>query len=288
MRVAVVGSISMDYVINTDQIPIEGETVIGKQFKTHFGGKGANQAIAVKRSGVETFMVGAVGDDGIGHEMLENLIANDISTDMVKVVPNEHSGVAFIQVKDGDNRIIVVEGANAHLSISDIERHRDRLNEMDMVVLQNELPIAVIEHVIGFCHEHTIPVLYNPAPVKEIKTELLPLVDYLTPNLTECQALFENQSLDDLLALYPNKLIVTLGEQGATYHDGERAIVVPAMRVDNVVDTTGAGDTFNGYLVRSLLEEKALKEAIELSTRASAVAIQKEGAQTGIPFYQDV
>ncbi|MGX7031338.1 ribokinase [Vagococcus zengguangii] len=287
-KIAVIGSLSTDFVVTTNIIPEQGETVVGKEFATFYGGKGANQAIATSRSGIETYMVGAVGDDNFGENLLSNLIHNHIDTSMVKVVKDMSSGVAIIQVHQGDNRIVIVEGSNGKNEIADIDNHSDLLKEMDLFVIQNEIPVEVIEYVIEFAHQAGIPTLYNPAPIKAINPELLNKVSYITPNEHEFEALFTNQSLEEALAMHPNKLVVTLGSKGAVYHDGKQVVLVEQEPVDNVVDTTGAGDTFNGYFASGILKGLSIEEAIKLGNRAAGLAIQKKGAQNGIPKIDEV
>ena len=287
-KIAVIGSLSTDFVVTTTIIPEEGETVVGQEFATFYGGKGANQAIATSRSGVETYMVGAVGDDNFGENLLDNLTHNNIDTSMVKVVENISSGVAIIQIHQGDNRIVIVEGSNGRNEIADIDRHAELLKQMDLLVIQNEIPVEVIEYVIEFAYHNHIPVLYNPAPIKTVNTELLKKVSYITPNEHEFESLFTNQSLEEALGAYPNKLIVTLGSKGAIYHDGEKVVLVEQEKIEHVVDTTGAGDTFNGYFASGILKGLSIKEAIKLGNRAAGLAIQKKGAQNGIPKIEEV
>lgn len=287
-KVAVIGSISTDFVVNTTVIPKEGQTVIGESFDTFFGGKGANQAIAISRAGVQTYMVGAVGDDTFGESLIDNLRNNQIDTSMVQKIINQNSGSAIIQVKNSDNRIIVVEGANAELTIEDITGYQEKLKEMDLIVLQNEIPVPVIEYVIRFCRDHQLSILYNPAPFKEISRELIDSVTYLTPNEHEFKQLYPDAEPEAQLKKMPNQLIITLGKKGAIFNNGREEKVIPACQVANVVDTTGAGDTFNGYFVSGLLGNLTLEQAIKLGNKASALAIQKHGAQSGIPRREEV
>lgn len=287
-KVAVIGSISMDFVVTTNIIPNQGETVVGEAFQTFFGGKGANQAIALSRSELDVFMLGAVGNDSFGQSLIDNLESNGINTEMIQTYDNVESGSAHIQIKDGDNRIIIVPGANDMISIEVVQSYREKLEQMDMIVLQNEMPMETIEYLIEFCSERQIAVLYNPAPAKEIPERYLDKVTYLTPNEHEALLLFPNQSQEEMLRNYPNKLVITLGDQGAVFFDGEKQIIVPAKKVDTVVDTTGAGDTFNGYFVKGILEGLSIEKSLALGNAASAIAIQTKGAQSGIPAYEKV
>ncbi|WP_225534682.1 MULTISPECIES: ribokinase [unclassified Enterococcus] len=287
-KVAVIGSISMDFVVTTNIIPNQGETVVGEAFQTFFGGKGANQAIALSRSELDVFMLGAVGNDSFGRSLIDNLKNNGINTEMIQTHDNVESGSAHIQIKDGDNRIIIVPGANDLISVEVVQSYREKLEQMDMIVLQNEMPMETIEYLIEFCSERQIAVLYNPAPAKEIPERYLDKVTYLTPNEHEALLLFPNQSQEEMLRNYPNKLVITLGDQGAVFFDGEKQITVPAKKVDTVVDTTGAGDTFNGYFVKGILEGLSIEKSLALGNAASAIAIQTKGAQSGIPAYEKV
>ncbi|MEI5994377.1 ribokinase [Candidatus Enterococcus mansonii] len=287
-KAAVIGSISTDFVVTTEVIPNQGETVVGQSFQTFFGGKGANQAVALSRAGVDVFMLGAVGSDSFGKELIRNLSENAIHTEMIQTIEESESGSAHIQIKDGDNRIVIIPGANDLISIEMVKQYQEELQKMDIIVLQNEIPLETIEYLIDWCFEHKIKTIYNPAPAKEIAGKYIDKVTYITPNEHETALLFKGEARENVLKRYPNKLIVTLGEQGAVFHDGEKEVVVPAHRVTNVVDTTGAGDTFNGYFAKGILDGKSLAESLALGNAASALAIQAKGAQDGIPVYEKV
>ncbi len=287
-KVAVIGSISTDFVVTTKIIPNQGETLVGESFQTFFGGKGANQAIALSRSGLDVSMIGAVGKDVFGQALIDNLKENGINTDMIQTVDTAESGSAHIQVMDGDNRIIIIPGANDRLSIDVVKQYQQQLQQMEMVILQNEIPVETIEYIIDFCATQRIQVLYNPAPAKEISEEYIEKVTYLTPNEHEAVLLFGNKERAEVLRNYPNKLIITLGNQGATFFDGEAEVIVPAQKVATVIDTTGAGDTFNGYFAKGILEGLTIAESLKLGNAASAIAIQTKGAQNGIPMYEKV
>lgn len=287
-KVAVIGSISTDFVVTTKIIPNQGETLVGESFQTFFGGKGANQAIALSRSGLDVSMIGAVGKDVFGQALIDNLKENGINTDMIQTVETAESGSAHIQVMDGDNRIIIIPGANDRLSIDVVKQYQQQLQQMEMVILQNEIPVETIEYIIDFCATQRIQVLYNPAPAKEISEEYIEKVTYLTPNEHEAVLLFGNKERAEVLRNYPNKLIITLGDQGATFFDGEAEVIVPAQKVATVIDTTGAGDTFNGYFAKGIIEGLTIAESLKLGNAASAIAIQTKGAQNGIPMYEKV
>lgn len=284
----VIGSMTTDFVVNTERPPQMGETIEGEQFETFFGGKGANQAVVAARLGAEVSMIGAVGDDVFGEKILANLTDCGVDTSGVKVIPDQSSGSAHITVVDGDNAIVIVLGANGAVEPQLIVEADELLSDVTCILLQNELPVEVVEYVIDYCHQRNITLLYDPAPAREISIDLLEKVDYLTPNETEFSVLFPGQTISDVLANYPNQLIVTLGDKGVKYHDGTEIVHVPAPTIDKVVDSTGAGDTFNGALAVQLSKGKALKEAIRFASVAAGLSVMKRGAQTGAPTEHEV
>ena len=280
--VTVIGSISTDFVVTTGVVPEQGETLFGETFTTFNGGKGSNQAVAASRIGAKVKMIGAVGDDVFGSEVLANLSENKIDITGVKQVKGGQTGAATIIVHEGDNRIIYVPGANNQLTIADIDRQRETLKNSDIVVMQNETPKEVIEYTIELCHELKVPTILNPAPAREISLALIDKLTYLTPNESEFAVIFPAGELVETLRNYPNKLIVTLGSRGAVFYDGQEIQQIPAYKV-TPVDTTGAGDTFNGALAVALSNGLSLAEGIQFSNLASSLAVQVSGAQAGIP-----
>lgn len=286
-KITVVGSIAMDFVVKTAVVPEQGETIIGESFTTHFGGKGANQAVAASRTGAKVAMIGAVGTDVFGDEVLQNLQANQIETSGIKRVGGLSTGVAQIIIKEGDNRIIVIPGANNGLTEEDIEQHEETLLTSDMVIMQHEVPETIIECVTGYCFDHNVPIILNPAPARPVSQEVIDKVTYLTPNESEFNLMFPNIGLEEALKRYPNKLIVTLGSQGAIFYDGEMIQQVAAFKV-MPVDTTGAGDTFNGALAVGVTNGLSLKDSVKFGNLASSVAVQANGAQEGIPYLDEL
>lgn len=289
-KITVIGSISTDFVVETDRRPLMGETVEGKAFSTSFGGKGANQAVAAARLGAETAMLGAVGEDAFGDQLLMNLKDNGIAVNNVERV-TQSSGSAFITLVEGDNSIIYVPGANGAYSEDMLEQVFEKetvFQQSDLVLVQNETPVKSVEYLIKKCSELSIPLLLNPAPAREIDRGLLEKVTFLTPNETECDVLFPGEDRNDLLAKYPNKLIITLGSKGAVFHDGEQVRSVPSLKVDKVVDTTGAGDTFNGAFAFAYASGLTIKDSIKFGNLAAGMSIQKPGAQTGAPSLEQM
>ncbi|HDR4419833.1 TPA: ribokinase [Bacillus cereus] len=283
-NIAVVGSISMDLVAVSKKRPKAGETVIGEAFHTIPGGKGANQAVAAARLGANVAMVGAVGNDNYGTVVRKNLENERIFIDYVVPVTDTATGIAHIVLAEEDNSIVVVQGANALLNESVVDRSKDLLIKADMVVLQLEIPLETVKYVLAICEEHNIPVMLNPAPAQVLSEDILEKATYITPNEHECRIVLDDFTapIEELLAKYPNKLLMTEGSNGVRFHNGTEIVHVPSIAVD-VVDTTGAGDTFNGALAVALSEGETLQKAIRFANIAGGLSVTKLGAQGGMP-----
>ncbi|PHF94313.1 ribokinase [Bacillus wiedmannii] len=283
-NIAVVGSISMDLVAVSKKRPKAGETVIGEAFHTIPGGKGANQAVAAARLGANVAMVGAVGDDNYGAVVKKNLENERVFIDYVVPVTDTATGIAHIVLAEEDNSIVVVQGANALVNEPVVDRSKDLLIKADMVVLQLEIPLETVEYVLAICEEHNIPVMLNPAPAQVLSENILEKATYITPNEHECRIVLDDftSPIEDLLAKYPNKLLMTEGSKGVRFHNGTEIVHVPSIAVD-VVDTTGAGDTFNGALAVALSEGETLQKAIRFANIAGGLSVTRLGAQGGMP-----
>ncbi|MDV6378762.1 ribokinase [Sporosarcina sp. GW1-11] len=283
--ITVIGSANMDLVVGTENFPNQGETVIGTIFDTVPGGKGANQAIAAARLGGEVHMACCVGNDLFGTSIVDNLQQNNIDTTSVLRV-NEASGIANILLSEGDNRIIVVPGANSLLMPSHIDAMEEVIKKSKLVMLQLEIPIPTVIYALAKCQAIGVPVLLNPAPARGFELDMMPSITYLTPNETECEQIF-GMDMIDALEKYPNRLIITLGSDGARYFDGERHIIVEGFKT-NVVDTTGAGDTFNGALAHGMVTGMDLEQAVRFANAAASLSVEKFGAQGGMPTFEEV
>lgn len=279
--ITVIGSINMDLVVQTAIFPQQGETVLGSQFHTVPGGKGANQAVAAGRLGSAVQMIATVGKDGFGDELIKNLNDNNVDTNNVFRSSTSATGIANILLNNNDNRIIVIPGANYELDVEKIKSIDETIAKSDLIILQLEIPIETVEYVINRCQTLGIPVLLNPAPAAGFKKEWMDKITYLTPNETECELIF-GANMEQALRTYPNKLIVTVGRDGARYYDGKQIIEVKGY-VTTPVDTTGAGDTFNGALAHGIVSGKSLAEAIQYANIAASLSIEQFGAQGGMP-----
>lgn len=287
-KITVVGSLAIDYVVETKKIPRKGETVQGESFTTKFGGKGANQAISAARLGGMVSMIGMVGTDEMGDHIITNLKKNTIDVSNILKTTTCSTGTAHITISENDNSIIVVGAANnlLELDLNKDENLKETILKSDIVLLQNEIPEQVNSSIINFCFNNGIKIIYNPAPAKKISRDMIDKVSYITPNEKECELLFNSHYLE-VLPKFPNKLIVTIGEKGVAFNDGEKNVIVPSYEV-TPVDTTGAGDTFNGALAVALTNNMNLLEAIQFSNFVASLSIQKFGAQEGMPLIEEV
>lgn len=283
-RITVIGSINMDLVTQTDIVPKMGETVIGNRFFTIPGGKGANQAVAAAKMGADVKMVGLVGDDVFGQEYLQHLQKYEIDVSDVKPVTHEKTGVATIILAEGENSIIVVPGANDHLTPEVVAGYEDVIAASDLVLLQLEIPMESVELAAGLAKKHKKKVILNPAPFKPLSGTLIENADYITPNEYEAELLLQSAANQDLIK---KKLIITRGAEGVDFFDEGESIHQDSFKVE-VVDTTGAGDTFNGALAVALLEDRPLSEACEIAAAAGALSVTKLGAQSGMPTRAEV
>ncbi|MGX7107970.1 ribokinase [Facklamia miroungae] len=283
VKMAVIGSISTDFVVTSKRRPQAGETIFGENFETYFGGKGANQAVATRRLGAETYMLGAVGTDNFGANLIMNLENNQIDVSHIKTKQNLPSGSAIINVVEGENTIIYVAGANDAYSCEDVSKERAFLSSCDLILIQNESSPETVEFVFNNLANEQCKIIYNPAPAREFDSQFMAAIDYITPNEHEFQLMFPEQTMEEILSQYPNKMIVTLGSQGALFHNGHELVRVPSYTAEQIIDTTGAGDTFNGALAFAIGNHLELEEAIRFANLAAALSIGKEGAQNGMP-----
>jgi ribokinase len=282
-RVVVVGSINMDLVTLAPRFASPGETILGERFLTVHGGKGANQAVAAARLGADVALIGAVGDDAFGIQLHDGLAHEGVSMEHVARTANCGSGTASITVAEGENHIIVVPGANATVTPAQIERAQATLASADAILVQMEIPLESVEATLRLGQRVGKPVILNPAPAQKLPLEWLKLARYLTPNQHELAILLGADASEDFRALMqraPAPVVLTRGGEGAWYRDGGEPMLQPGFEVE-VVDTTGAGDTFNAALAVFLRE--GLPAAVRKACAAAALSVTRLGAQGGMP-----
>lgn len=297
-KILVLGSTNMDFVIGMDRMPELGETLMSKSFARVPGGKGANQAYACGRLGGSVSFLSAVGDDGLGREIIENLEQANVDCSKVIYCGRESTGLAVICVDHaGNNSIMVIPGANCACTKSYVASMEERLEEFDIVMAQLEVPQDGVCYMMQRAYELGKITILNPAPApEELPAELYPCLHYITPNETELQRLSGRRvdspeaaaaAADVLLARGARNVIVTLGGKGALLKNREHETLYPPPAVQ-VVDTTAAGDTFNGAFAVKLAEGAALDTAIGFANAAAALAVSRTGAQTSVPLRSEV
>lgn len=287
-KIAVIGSINMDLTARAERLPGKGETVSADELRYVPGGKGANQAVAAARLGGDVTMFGCVGDDVFAEQLIENLKQNGVNTTHICNIPDVSSGIAMITVAERDNCIVVVPGANRNVTPAYVDSVRDAILEADILVLQNEIPPETIAYVIDLGHRAGKTILYNPAPASPLPYGAMEKICYLTPNEHEAALLFPgDHDLPSLLEACDGKLIVTLGEQGVAAWENGEPLHIPADPA-RVVDTTGAGDTFNGAFAFALAEGYDFRRALRFANAAAALSTERAGAQGGMPTLDEV
>jgi ribokinase len=298
--IVVVGSVNLDLVCTSHKIPSPGETVWGDRFQTFHGGKGANQAVAASRLGSDVHMVAKVGDDDFGKRLREGLSAASVNTEDVSVAPGCASGVALISVAaNGQNSIVVVPGANAELRPQDLDAVLPKLKSAGIILAQLETQLETVEYLSEIAHGAGVPFMLDPAPARPLPEAILRRVTYLTPNETETAALCRlgDQELtpamvpdaaDALLKTGADNVILKLGSRGVLLatRGGVREMV-PAFEV-RAVDSTAAGDAFNGGMASALMQGQSLHDAVRFGVAVGAVSVTRPGAQPSMPTAAEV
>jgi len=300
--ILVVGSLNCDYVAATPHMPVPGETVTGTDLQIHPGGKGANQAVAAGRladASLEVRMIGCVGEDAAGSMLLDSVRRAGVEIDAVRLIAEKPSGSAMIWVADsGQNSIVIVPGANAELTPEDISAAEPLFWKTRVLLTQLETPLSTIQAALELGRQRRVITILDPAPAQPLSAEILQNVDLLTPNESEAAILLgetprsinvdEAYALGErLLALGPRSVIVKLGANGAVFLNHLQRFHVPGHAVAPV-DTTAAGDTFNGALAAALAEGMEMREAMEFACAAAAIAVTRPGAQPSVPSRAEV
>ncbi|KAM3097371.1 ribokinase [Phormidesmis sp. 146-35] len=295
--VIVFGSINMDLVARVPRLPIPGETLLGQGFSTVPGGKGANQAVAIVRLGIPAIMVGRVGGDQFGENLLNGLKAAKIQTEDVSTDTSVSSGMALIAVDDrSENQIIVIAGANGNVNEEDVTRLIPHLSHATALLLQLEIPIAAVKLAAQAAKKAGVTVILDPAPASEIPLDLYPLIDIITPNAVEAEQLvgfpIDSPSLTSEAASVLQKrgvktVILKLGAKGGFCATSEEAFFFPAFEVE-AIDTVAAGDAFNGGLAAALAEGHSIREAVTWGAATGALSTTKSGAQGALPDREEV
>jgi len=292
MNIVVIGSSNTDMIVKVPRIPKPGETILGGSFSTAAGGKGANQAVAAARAGGNVTFIARVGEDMFGEQAVKGFESDGIVVDYITKDKKAPSGIAEIFVADdGENSIAVASGANANLSVEDVLKAKDVIAKADIVIMQLEIPLETIHAAAGLAAENGVKVILNPAPAQPLSDDLLQLVSILTPNETEAELLTgvqvtdigsAKQAAEKLHAKGISMVIITLGAKGVYASTPEFTGAIPGFKV-KALDTTAAGDVFNGALAVVLAGNKSLTDALRFANAAAAISVTKLGAQPSAP-----
>src|SRR3954463_9631846 len=296
--IVVVGSINLDLVASTDRIPQVGETVIGRTFTTFFGGKGANQAVAVARLGYPVSMIGNVGNDAFGTQLRGGLAEAGVNTEYVGTVEGSSGTALIITGQNGENSIVVVPGANAQVTPKSLERAAPLLKQAGFILVQLEIPLETVDYLAELAERNDVPLMLDPAPARELPASLLRRVSWLTPNETEtCQLLktnledseqSANAAADQLLSRGVKNVVLKLGSRGCVIaQESVPKQRVAAFRV-NAVDTTAAGDAFNAGFAVALLNGYSALESGVFASAVAALSVTRPGAQPSMPRGDEV
>ncbi len=291
-KVIVVGSSNTDMVVHTSHLPAPGETILGGEFLMNQGGKGANQAVAVKRLGGNLVFVARLGNDVLGQQTMQVFQQEGIDTKYIALDKNIASGVALISVdENAENSIVVASGANMTFTKADIDKVENEMNPGDFLLLQLEIPLNIIEYAVEKAASKGLKVVLNPAPAQPLSKSLFHHLYMMTPNRIEAEMYtgIKISSINDaeeaaraLLQMGVKNVIITLGSDGCLVNEAGKMYHVDAFKV-TPIDTTAAGDTFNGALCVGMAEGMVMVDAVRFASKASSIAVTRMGAQSSIP-----
>lgn len=296
-KIVVIGSTNMDMVVKASHIPVPGETVLGGAFLMNPGGKGANQAVSIARLGGDVTFISKVGHDVFGRQSTQAFEEEGIDISGVLSDSELPSGVALITVDEfGENSIVVASGANLNLSPEDVEKYLEKIPDVGIILMQLEIPMETVKFAANYASSHGIKVILNPAPANSLLPELFKMIDIITPNSNEAEMLTGIAVTDEDTAREAAEFLqkqgiknvaITLGAKGAVLLNEDGFYVIPATKVE-AVDTTAAGDVFNGALALAISEGKDILSAIHFACQAASITATRMGAQSSIPYRKEL
>ncbi|MCF7885020.1 MAG: ribokinase [Candidatus Marinimicrobia bacterium] len=296
-EILIVGSANMDMVVTVDRFPAPGETILSKKFGMYPGGKGANQAVACARLGSKTHFIGKMGDDFFQDKLIRSMTTNQVNMEYTLIDDGESTGVALIYVdSEGQNEIVVVSGSNMRITPDEIKSHSGLFRQVEVVLTQLEIPLDSVLAAARLTRETQGIFILNPAPACQLPEELFGMVDYLTPNENELE-LLSGQSVTDLSSSVEaaeslldkgvRNVVVTLGEKGSLLVNNNRSELFPTDEVE-AIDTTAAGDAFNGALAFCLANKFDIDRTIRTANSVATYSVTKQGAQSSMPKLEDI
>jgi len=296
-KVLVIGSFMMDFVVKMPRFPSEGETIIGHNFNRFPGGKGANQAVAAARLGANVTISGKLGMDDFGDVILEAINNEKINTRFISHDRLSHTGIGYVLLdQEGNNRIVVIPGANLKYQQNDLKQLEDYFKKVDIILCQLEMDIDIIEKAINLADKFKVPLILNPAPAQQLSNELYSKVTYITPNKSEAEILtgVSIKNLDDvkkaidiLLDKGAKNIVITLGDKGSLIAEGSDIKYIRGYKM-KPIDSVAAGDAFNGALAFKLASGSTLEEAAKFANAAGALTVTKQGAIPSLPYLKEV
>jgi len=297
-KIVVFGSYVSEFISYQEGLPIPGQTLLGTSFKTGLGGKGSNQAVAANRCGADVTMITKVGNDVLADAVRDFYKKEGMDTSCFFVDPVNSTGSALIMVdeKTGQNQIVVIIGACQHITEDEVEKVRPLIESASILLAQCETNLDALFYVIKIAHKAGVTVVLNPAPAAPIPKDIMSIIDIITPNETEAQALTgievkDKESAAKAAEVFFNSgvknVVITMGKQGAYANDGKRGELFPCLPVD-VIDATGAGDAFNGGFVSALAEGKSLFDAVRFGNVTGSLSTTKAGSSVAMPYRREV
>ena len=296
-HITVIGSSNTDMVIKTSKLPAPGETILGGDFFMNAGGKGANQAVAAARLGGKVSFIAKTGDDVFGKQARQLFEIENINTNNLVIDADHPSGVALITVDaHGENCIVVAPGSNSYLTQNDIDLALEEILSSTLILMQLEIPLETVIYVANIAYKAGKKIILNPAPAAKISDDLLSKLYMITPNETEAELISGIAVTDTESAILAAQnlsergvkvVIITLGSKGALLYTGDEARVIESPKVE-AVDTTAAGDVFNGAIAVAISEGMELDEAIKFACKAAAISVTRMGAQSSAPYRKEI
>ena len=295
-KILVIGSIGYDLTTFLEKMPVLGETIVGRKFAQNPGGKGDNQAVAAARAGADTTFIGAIGDDIYGDILKKNLEVNNVKHNL-KVVPNMSCQIATILIEpNGQNRIVIIPGANAYVDKKQIDDNEKLIDESDIIVMQFEIPLETVAYVIEMAYKKGKTIILNPAPGAKISEDLIKKVNFLTPNETELSLItgMPTDNIEQILAaskkimmMGAQNLIVTIGENGCLLCNKEGSNLFHSYPT-KAFDTAGAGDCFAGVFAAFLSKNYEITEAIKYANLAASISVSRVGTVPSLPTLEEI